>query len=100
MTKLKFGRHTQAIKASRQNEKRQLQNKVIKSKVKTAIKKVEKAINKGKVEEAKKLFLEAMSELDKAANKKIIHKNNTSRKKSILNKKLNQLLSRHSHSST
>ena len=100
MAKLKFGRHTQAIKASRQNAKRQLQNKTIKSKVKTTIKKVEKAINKGQVEEAKKLFLEAMSELDKAATKKIIHKNNTSRKKSILNRKLNKLLSHQANPST
>ena len=57
------------------------------------------AINKGNIDEAKKFFLDAMCKLDKAANKKIIHKNKASRKKSVLNKKLNQLMSSRSHTS-
>ena len=99
MAKLKFGRHTQSIKDNKQNKKRQLRNKTIKTRVKTSIKKIEKAINKGKIEDAKKLFIEATSELDKAANKKIIHKNKAARKKSTITKKLNNLLSRGSQTS-
>ena len=100
MAKLKLGRHTQTKKDQRQSSKKQIRNKAIKSKTKTIVKKVEKAIHKGNQEEAKKLFIQAMSELDKAANKKVIHKNKASRKKSALNEKLNHLSSSGKHIST
>ena len=91
MAKLKFGRHTQALKSQRQDKKRHLRNVAVKAKIRTIAKKVELAVAQGKPEEAKKIFSQAMKELDKAANKKIIPKKRASRKKSTLAKKLNAL---------
>jgi len=91
MVKLKFGRHTQALKAQRQDEKRHLRNLAVKTRIRTIAKKVELAVAQGKPEEAKKIFLQAMKELDKAASKKVIPKKRASRKKSRLAKKVRAL---------
>lgn len=91
MVKLKSGRHTQALKSERQGKKRHLRNVAIKARVRSIAKKVETAVVQGKPEEAKKIFLQAMKELDKAASKKIIPKRRASRKKSRLAKKVNSL---------
>ncbi len=91
MVKLKSGRHTQALKSQRQGKKRRLRNVAIKARVRSIAKKVETAVVQGKPEEAKKIFLQAMKELDKAASKKIIPKRRASRKKSRLAKKVNSL---------
>ncbi|HUW22803.1 MAG TPA: 30S ribosomal protein S20 [bacterium] len=91
MVKLKSGRHTQALKSQRQDKKRHLRNVAVKTKIRTIAKKVETAVVQGKPEEAKKIFLQAMKELDKAASKNIIPKRRASRKKSRLAKKINTL---------
>jgi len=91
MVKLKFGRHTQALKAQRQDKKRHLRNLAVKTRIRTIAKKVELAVAQGKPEEAKKIFLQAMKELDKAASKKVIPKKRASRKKSRLAKKVRAL---------
>jgi len=91
MVKLKFGRHTQALKSQRQDKKRHLRNLAVKTKIRTIAKKVEMAVAQGKPEEAKKIFLQAMKELDKATSKKIIPKKRASRKKSRLAKKISSL---------
>jgi small subunit ribosomal protein S20 len=69
-----------AAKRVRQNEKKRLRNKTVKSHVRTMIKKVMEAEDK---EEALK---EAYSALDKAVKKGVIHKNAAARKKSSLAK--------------
>jgi len=92
MVKLKFGRHTQALKSQRQDKKRHLRNLAVKTRIRTIAKKVELAVAQGKPEEAKKIFLQAMKELDKAASKKIIPKKRASRKKSRLAKKVRALV--------
>jgi len=91
MVKLKSGRHTQALKSQRQDRKRHLRNLAVKTRIRTIAKKVELAVAKGKPEEAKKIFLQAMKELDKAASKKVIPKKRASRKKSRLAKKVHAL---------
>ena len=91
MVKLKSGRHTQALKAQRQDKKRRLRNLAVKTRIRTIAKKVELAVAQGKPEEAKKIFLQAMKELDKAASKKVIPKKRASRKKSRLAKKVRAL---------
>jgi len=91
MAKLKFGRHTRALKSQRQDRKRHQRNIAVKTKIRTIAKKVELAVRQGKPEEAKKIFLQAMKTLDKAANKKIIPKSRASRKKSRLAKKISAL---------
>ena len=72
-------------------EKKNTENKMIKSAVKTAIRKYMAAIAAGDAEGAEKLLPETMSVIDSAASKGIIHKNNAANKKSALAKNLNAL---------
>jgi small subunit ribosomal protein S20 len=80
-----------AIKRIRVTERRTLRNKMVKSAVKTAIKKFEAAVNSGNYDEAKALLSHVSHVIDKAAAKGVIHKNAAARKKSRLAIKLNQL---------
>lgn len=75
-----------AEKRIRSNARRALRNKMYRSQVKTAIRKAERAIFAGAPDQD--LVREAMSLLDRAAVKGIIHKNNAARRKSRLAKKL------------
>lgn len=68
-----------------------LRNKMVKSALKTSIKKYETAVEAGNVDEAKVLLGSAIKSIDMAASKGIIHKNVASRKKSRLTLKLNKL---------
>ena len=72
-------------------DKKTLRNKMIKSKVKTVIKKVEAAIASGDKEAAQANLLVAISEIDKAASKGVYHKNNASRKVSRLTAAVNKM---------
>ena len=72
--------------------RRQLHNKSIRSLCKTNITKAERLIFLGELESAKKAALAAISSLDKAAEKGVIHPNNAARHKARLMKKLNQAL--------
>ena len=66
-------------------------NKAIKSSVKTAIKKVEAAVEAGEKEAAAAALLEATSKIDKAATKGVYHKNTASRKVARLAKAVNSI---------
>ena len=79
-----------AQKQVRVAERRQLRNKSIRSLCKTNITKAEKLIFSGELELAKQAVVAAISSLDKAAEKGVIHPNNASRRKSRLMKKLNE----------
>ena len=70
-------------------EKKTLRNNIIKSAYKTSIKNFEVAINSGKLDDAKLLFVEATKKIDQACSKGVIVKNTAARKKSNLAKKLN-----------
>ncbi len=59
---------------------------------KTNITKAEKLIFSGELESAREAVLVAISALDKAAEKGVIHPNNAARHKSRLMKKLNEAL--------
>ena len=72
-------------------DKKTLRNKMIKSKVKTVIKKVEAAIAAGDKEAAQANLLVAISKIDKAASKGVYHKNNASRKVSRLTAAVNKM---------
>jgi small subunit ribosomal protein S20 len=72
-------------------EKKTLRNKMVKSALKTAIKKYETAVAAGNAEEAKVLLGSAIKSVDMAASKGIIHKNMASRKKSRLTLKFNKM---------
>jgi small subunit ribosomal protein S20 len=79
-----------AEKQTRVASRRQQRNKSVRSQVKTGITKAEKLIFTGELEAARGAVAEAVSYLDRAAEKKIIHGNNAARRKSRLLKKLNQ----------
>ena len=79
-----------AKKQMRVAERKQLRNKPILSQCKTYITKAEKLIFSGDLEEAQKAVVTAISSLDKAAGKGIIHPNNAARRKSRLMQKLNE----------
>lgn len=80
-----------AYKHLRQTKKRTLHNKKIKNNLKFLIKKSRKLMEAGKKDEAKEWVKKTIVALDKAAQKRIIKKNNASRKKSRLMKRLNSL---------
>ena len=71
--------------------KKTLRNKMIKSRTKTAIKKVVTAVNVGDKGAADVALKQAVSTIDKACSKGVYHKNNASRKKSRLTKMVNKI---------
>ncbi len=74
----------------RASERKRLRNKSTRTLAKTNITKAEKFIFSGELESAQKTVVVAISSLDKAAEKRIIHPNNAARRKSRLMKKLNE----------
>jgi len=74
----------QARKRARQADKQRGQNASLRSELRTAIKKVVKAIEVGDKAAAQVVFSESTSIVDSIADKKIIHKNKASRHKSRL----------------
>ena len=81
------------IKSAKKREevikKKTMRNNSIRSGYRTAVKKVEAAIDANNIEEATKLFSFATKKLDQACAKGVIVKNTAARKKSQLAKKLN-----------
>lgn len=74
------------IKRNKQNEKRRIRNKAVRSELRTRVKAAESAAAEGAEDvEATRL---AMKRIDKAAAKGVIHKNEASRRKSRLAKRL------------
>ncbi len=80
-----------AEKRMRQEQKRRAHNRSVKSIVKTQVTKARQAITVTSVsaEDAEAAVRAAVSELDRAAKKGVIHKNNAARRKSRLMKQLN-----------
>ena len=71
--------------------KKTLQNKVVKSQLKTEIKKYEAALAAGDMEAAQATYKAAVKKIDQAQSRGIIHKNAAAHKKSQFTKKLNEL---------
>jgi len=79
-----------AKKRMRQEQKRRLHNRSIKSIVKTQITKARQVMTTDANDEAaQEAVRAAVSELDRAAKKGVIHRNNAARRKSRLMKQLN-----------
>jgi small subunit ribosomal protein S20 len=74
----------QARKRARQANKQREHNTSLRSELRTAIKKVAKAIEVGDKAVAQAVFIESTSIVDSIADKKIIHKNKAARHKSRL----------------
>ena len=79
------------IKRNRQNEKRRLRNKSVKSSLKTVIRKLNEASEAGSTETATALLRDASRQLDKAVSKGVIHKNQAANRKSAIAKRLDSL---------
>jgi small subunit ribosomal protein S20 len=77
-----------AEKMIRAAERRRVRNRSIKSAVKTYVRKAERGITTA-AEDTNALVVQAISKLDKAASKGILHRRNAARRKSRLMKKLN-----------
>ena len=75
------------IKRNRTNEKARLRNKATKSSLKTSVKKFRTAVESGDVDAATAALKDASRDLDKAASKGIIHKNQAANRKSAMAKK-------------
>ncbi len=73
------------------NATKKLQNQMVRSQMNTAIKKFNAAITEGDIELAKSLLPLASAKIDKAATKKVIHKNAANHKKSQIAHTLSQL---------
>lgn len=81
-----------AIKRVRVAEKKRLRNKPVRSTARTFVKSARKAIDGGHVEtpETQEALQKALSYLDHAAVKGVIHKNNAARRKSRLMQRFNK----------
>jgi len=73
-----------AEKAARQAEVHRAANVALRSRMRTAIRKVTDAVASGNKEVAKTSYLAAVPVIDTLVNKKIIHRNQASRHKSRL----------------
>lgn len=74
------------IKRNRQNEKRRVRNKTVRSEMRTRTKNAVVAAEQG-ADNAEELLNEAIRRIDRAATKGIIHKNQAARRKSRLVKR-------------
>ncbi|MCL4445741.1 MAG: 30S ribosomal protein S20 [Actinobacteria bacterium] len=76
------------IKRNRQNEKRRLRNKAVRSELRTRTKKALEEAATGS-EDAGDALREAIKRIDKAAAKGVIHKNQAANRKSRLMRRVN-----------
>jgi small subunit ribosomal protein S20 len=79
-----------AIKRIRSAERRRRVNQIHRSRARTYVKRARRLVEAGRLEEAQAVAQEAMSSLDRAAQKGVIHKNNAARRKARLMHSLNQ----------
>ncbi len=75
-----------AEKAARQASTHRTRNVAIRSRMRSAIRKVNDAVEAGKKDDAKASYAAAVPLIDTLVNKKIIHRNQAARHKSRLNK--------------
>ena len=83
----------QARKRARQAVKRRLHNASMRSRLRTHIKHVIKAIGAGDLETAQRSYRDAVPIIDSMARKGFIHKNKAARHKTRLNQRLRAMQS-------
>ncbi len=74
-----------------QNEKRRIRNREVMSRTRTFVKRARIAIKDEEYPTSEEAVRQAISALDRAASKGVIHKNNAARRKSRLMASLNEL---------
>jgi small subunit ribosomal protein S20 len=77
-----------AKKRIRQNAKRRMRNKLYRTRARTFTKRAQHALESGDRETTAETVRLAVSELDRAAHKGVIHRKNAARRKSRLMKRL------------
>lgn len=80
-----------AKKAIKVQERKRARNQMVKSKVKSSLRRANEGVTGTSQEDAKAQVVKAVSELDKAVAKGVLHRNQAGRKKSRLMKKLNAM---------
>ena len=80
-----------AKKRVKVTESKTMQNKMLKSALKTCMKKYEAALASGDKTSAEEPYKVAVKKIDQAVAKGLLHKNNAARKKSQYTVKLNKL---------
>ena len=80
-----------AIKRVKVTEKKNLRNRMVKSAMKTQLKKFEAAAAESNRENAEVAYKAAVKSVDRAVSKGLIHKNNAAHKKSKMAAKLNAM---------
>lgn len=79
-----------AKKRIRSSQRKRQRNRIIRSTARTHVGKAGRLIAENRLEEAEAVVLQAISALDKAVVKGVIHRNNAARRKSRLMRRLNQ----------
>jgi small subunit ribosomal protein S20 len=74
------------IKRNKQTDAAHERNKAVKSALKTSVRKFREAAEAGNADEAKTAAVAAAKQLDKAASKGVIHKNQAANRKSAIHK--------------
>ncbi|UCF97700.1 MAG: 30S ribosomal protein S20 [Spirochaetaceae bacterium] len=77
-----------AAKRHRQNIKRRLRNRIVKSELRTNTRRLLELVQNQSKEDARKQYVSVASLLDRAVSKGVIHKNTAARKKHRLQKVL------------
>jgi len=80
-----------AVKRINTNEKKRQQNQVFRSSMRTNVKRVESLVNEKNLEEAQSALKTAIKSIDKAVQKGVVHENKGARLKSRLNQKVANL---------
>ena len=81
----------QARKRGRQNETRRRRNQSARSRFRTSLKKVVRAIRDGDREAAAQAYRDAVPAIDRAAGRGLIHRNKAARHKKRLNARVRAL---------
>lgn len=77
------------IKRIRQNERRRVRNKSVRSALKTHVKRFQQAIDAGDLPAAEEALRRASRALDTAASGGVIHRNSAANRKSAIARRLN-----------
>ena len=80
--------HSSALKRSRQNQKRKVRNSTLRSKVRTAERKLREAITNNDAQKIKPNLVTAIAEISRARSKNILHKRTAQRKIARLSRKV------------
>ncbi len=84
--------HKSAMKRDRQSKVRRMRNRMNKSKMKSAIRRVEEALVAGSEDRAKEALKAAVPIIQKTVTKGSIHSKTASRKISRLTKRVNRMM--------